>query len=204
VKRARILVITFLLAVFGAAAQEHGAEPAHEKGAGHGESGGEHGGGNVNLWKAANFAILALGLGYLVAKNAGPYFAARSIEIRKGIEESTKLAKEAQANAAAIEARLANLSSEIEAMRGAARREAAAEGDRIRQETERELAKIQTNAGHEIASALKAAQLELKTYSARLAVDLARQKVRERITPADQDALVQNFVSGLEAKLEPR
>ena len=203
-RRASFLLITLLLAIFGAAAQEHGAEPAHGKAAEHGESGGDHGGGDVTLWKAANFAILALGLGFLIVKNAGPYFAARSLEIRKGIEDSTRLAKEAQANAAAIEARLANLGSEIEAMRAAARQEAAAEGDRIRKENERELAKIQTNAGHEIASALKAAQLELKTYSAHLAVDLARQKVRERITPADQDALVQNFVSGLEAKLEPR
>jgi F-type H+-transporting ATPase subunit b len=205
VRRAVILLITLMLAVFGAAAQEHGAEPAHGEAAGHGEHSKESTPpANVNLWKTANFAILALALGYLIVKNVGPMFAARSVEIRKGIEDSTRLAKEAQANAAAIEARLANLSSEIEAMRAAARQEAAAEGDRLRKETERELAKIETNAGQEIASALKAAQLELKTYAGRLAVDLARQKVRERITPADQDALVQNFVSGLEAKLEPR
>ena len=48
-----------------------------------------------------------------------------------------------------------------------------------------------------IASALKAAQLELKSYSAALAIDLARQKVRARMTPSDQDALVQNFVADL-------
>jgi F-type H+-transporting ATPase subunit b len=208
VRRAAIFLICLLVALSGAFAQDHGSEPAHGKAAEHGAAaeheGGSHGGDNVTLWKAANFAILALALGYLIAKNAGPYFASRSLEIRKGIEDSTRLAKEAQANAAAIDARLANLSSEIESMRGAARQEAAAEGDRLRKETERELAKINANAGQEIASALKAAQLELKAYSARLAVDLARQKVRERITPADQDALVQNFVSDLEAKLEPR
>ena len=37
-------------------------------------------------------------------------------------------------------------------MRKAAKDEAAQEGARIRQETERELAKIQTNADHEIAN----------------------------------------------------
>ena len=36
-------------------------------------------------WKWANFAILAAGIGYLLVKQAGPYFAARSTEIRKGI-----------------------------------------------------------------------------------------------------------------------
>ena len=68
-------------------------------------------------------------------------------------------------------------------MRKAAKDEAAQEGARIRQETERELAKIQTNADHEIANALKTAQIELKSYSAQLAVDLARKKVRDRMTP---------------------
>ena len=80
---------------------------------------------------------------------------------------------------------------------GRPREEAALEGDRIRQETQRELAKIQANADREISSALKAAQIELKSYSAQLAINLARNKVRQRMTPADQDALVRDFVDGL-------
>ena len=108
---------------------------------------------------------------------------------------------DADARAAAMEARLANLGVEVEAMRKSARDEAAQEGERIRQETQRELAKIQTNADHEIASALKTAQLELKSYSAQLAIELARAKVRERMTPDDQDALVRNFVTIWRAKI---
>jgi F0F1-type ATP synthase membrane subunit b/b' len=86
-------------------------------------------------------------------------------------------------------------------MRQSARDEAAREGARIRQETERELAKVQANASHEIASALKAAQLELKTYSAQLAIELARQKVSERMTAADEDSLVRSFVQDLSTKI---
>ena len=55
----------------------------------------------------------------------------------------------------------------------------------------------QANADREISSALKAAQIELKTYSAQLAIDLAREKVRERMTPADQESLVRKFVTDL-------
>jgi F-type H+-transporting ATPase subunit b len=135
-------------------------------------------------------------------KQAGPYFAARSIEIRKGIEDAKSLRADAEARAAAMEARLTNLGVEVEAMRKAARDEAAQEGARIRKETERELAKIQVHADHEISSALKAAQVELKSYSAQLAVELARKKVRERMTPADEDSLVRNFVADLGGKLE--
>jgi F-type H+-transporting ATPase subunit b len=166
--------------------------PAAEPAA-HGESGEK----DMTAWKWANFAILVAALGFLVAKQGGPYFASRSIEIRKGIEDATKMRADAEARAAAMEARLANIGVEIEAMKKSAREEAAQEGDRIRQQTQLELVKIQAHADREIASALKAAQLQLKSYSAQLAISLARTKVRDRMTPADQDALVRNFVDDL-------
>ncbi len=127
-------------------AQEHA--PAGEK---HGESAETE---SLGL-KWANFAILAAALGYLIVKQAGPYFATRSSEIRKGIEDAKQISADAEKRAAAMDAKLANLGAEVEALRKSAREEAAMEGDRMRQETQRELAKIQANAGHDIASALK-------------------------------------------------
>ncbi len=152
---------------------------------------------DMTAWKWANFAILAAGIGYLLVKQVAPFFAARSAEIRKGIEEAQKLRAQAEARAAAMDAKLSKLSAEVEAMRKAAQGEAAQEDDRIRRETERELAKIEANADHEISSALKAAQIELKRYSAQLAVELAGRKVRERMTRGDQDELVRKFVTEL-------
>jgi F-type H+-transporting ATPase subunit b len=195
-KAVRWLVLLLALSLVSIA-QENGAPKEGREAAAHEEKAEP----DMTAWKWANFAILAAALGFLVVKNAGPYFATRSIEIRKGIEEATKLRADAEANAAAIEARLTNLGVEVEAMRQSARDEAAQEGARIRQETERELAKVQANASHEIASALKAAQLELKTYSAQLAIELARQKVSQRMTAADEDSLVRSFVQDLSAKI---
>ena len=40
-----------------------------------GDEGGE---GGLQGWKWANFVLLAAGIGYLVGKNAGPFFSARS------------------------------------------------------------------------------------------------------------------------------
>ena len=40
------------------------------------------------LWGWANFVLLAGGLGYLIKKHAGPYFAQRSLEIGKGIADA--------------------------------------------------------------------------------------------------------------------
>ena len=184
------IVLAFGLTAFSAA-QEHA--PAGEKGAAH----EEHKEKDMTGLKWANFAILAAGLGYLIVKQVGPYFATRSLEIRNGIEDARKISADAEKNAAAMEARLANLGVEVEALRKSSREEAAQEGERIRQETQRELAKIQAHADHDIASALKVAQAELKNHAAKIAVDLARVRVGERMSVSDQDDLVHGFIAGL-------
>ncbi|MCC6862543.1 MAG: ATP synthase F0 subunit B [Bryobacterales bacterium] len=167
--------------------EEHGEQAAH------GES---HS--NVDLWKWANFLILAGVLGYFIGKNGGPFFRSRLNDIRKGITDAEQSRAEAEARSAEVERRLANLGSEIEELRRAAREEAASEGERVRLETGRRIAKIQAQAEQEIAATAKAARTELKRYAAELSVGMARQKIRERIGPESQDALVDSFVQGLE------
>ena len=68
---------------------------------------------------------------------------------------------------------------------------------RISQQTAEEIAKIQAHAGQEIAAAGKHARSDLKRYSAELAMGLAEQKVRARMTPGTQDELVDSFVRDL-------
>ena len=150
------------------------------------------------VWAWANFAILAAGLGYLVVKKGGPWFVARSVAIRKGIAEAEEIQAEAEARAKDVERRLAGLGAEIEALRGHARQEQAAEAERIRQQTAGDLARIQEHASREIESAGKTARSELKRYAAQLAVDLADQKIRRQLTPGVQAALVENFVHDLD------
>jgi hypothetical protein len=41
--------------------------------------------------------------------------------------------------------------------------------------------------------------MDLKRYSADLAIDLAEQKIRARLTPDQQDALVRGFVRDLDS-----
>ena len=72
-----------------------------------------------------------------------------------------------------------------------------AEAGRVGRHTAAEIAKTQANAEREIAAAGKAARTELKRYCADLAVGLAEQKVRARMTPETQDALVRGFVRDL-------
>jgi F-type H+-transporting ATPase subunit b len=147
--------------------------------------------------KWANFLLLAGALGYLIGKNAGPFFAARSSSIRKDLDESEQKRRDAEARAAAVDARLASLGKEIEALRGESQAEAQAENERMAQHMAAEIAKIQAHAELEIASAGKAARMDLKRYAAQLAVELAEKKIRDRMTPDTQNALVRTFVRDL-------
>ncbi len=153
--------------------------------------------GNLDAWKWINFLILVGGLGYLIGKNAGPFFAGRSAAIRKDLEESLAQRKDAEVRAAEVERRLAALEGEIVVLRSESGRELKAGAERISLQTAEEIAKVQAQAGQEIASAGKQARAELKRYAAELAVGLAEQKVRARMTPGTQDALVDSFVRDL-------
>jgi F-type H+-transporting ATPase subunit b len=172
-----------------AAAAAHG-EPATPEGAK-----GEHHG--MEGWKWANFLLLAAGLGYLVGKNAGPFFATRSRQIRKDMVEADELRREAEARSAGVEAKLARLGAEIEALRREALEQQAAEAQRMEQQIAAEIEKVEHHSAQEIESAEKSARTELKRYAAQLAIELAEQRIRAAITPQTEDALVRSFVADL-------
>jgi F-type H+-transporting ATPase subunit b len=203
---ARIFVVLLAVAVLTGGIARSAEEPsgnaehgqAAEGGAHGGEAKGEGEGHGTILWKWANFALLAGGLGYLIGKNAGPFFAARSTKIRKDMLDAHELIKQSEARAAEVERRLKNLQSDIDALREVSKKEAEAEGERVARQTEVEIAKVRANAEQEIASAAKAARMDLKRYSAGLALELAERKIRGRMTPATQDALVEGFVQDLD------
>ena len=154
-------------------------------------------------WKWANFLILAAGLGYLIRKHAPAFFQQRSREIQLGISEATKTKQEAEARAAVIERRLAGLESEITKLRAEAREEIAAEGGRISRETIHRLQRIQAQSTQEIELMSRAAKAELRKYSAELALDLAQQRIRGRMTKEAQDSLADKFLQDLRYQITP-
>jgi F-type H+-transporting ATPase subunit b len=188
-----------VLAAGIAAAQEHppAATPEHTPGAATEHATGEHKQGPSDLWKWANFALLAGALGYMIGKNAGPFFESRTQQIKRDMLESAAARKAAESRVAEVEQRLANLESEIAALRAESQKELTGEAERMSQQIAAEIAKVQTHSEQEIVAAGKAARMELKRYSAHLAVGLAEEKIRNRMTPGTQAELVQSFVHNL-------
>ena len=157
---------------------------------------------SLKMWEWANFLLLAAGLGYVIVKQAGPYLAARSASISEDIAESERTAKDAAARAAEVERRLANLETEIAALRAESQKESAAETERFAQQTTAEIAKVGARGEQEIAAAQKAARLDLQRYAAQLAVELAEQKIRTRMDPEAESRLVETFVRGVDSPAE--
>jgi F-type H+-transporting ATPase subunit b len=172
-------------------------EGAHEKA---GEKSEEKKGGMEEpsmFWITANFVVLAAVLGYLAVKQGGPFFNARSAEIRKGIDAAEKIKADSNAKIASINAKLGRLDAEIASLRESAANERRGAEQRVKEETRLEIERIRVHAEAEIESAGKSERIALQRYVAQLALELAETKVRARLTPNTEDALVQAFVNGL-------
>jgi len=147
--------------------------------------------------KWANFALLFIGLSYMLIKLLPPTFANRTADIQKEITEAQAVKRDAEKRAAAVDARMNSLGAEIERVRTELAREMAAEGDRIKAETTALLQKAEAQATAEIESAGKLARNELRQYSSELALKLAEERVRTKLDSSSEAALVDGFVAEL-------
>jgi F-type H+-transporting ATPase subunit b len=152
---------------------------------------------NEIWWKWANFVLLALVLGYLIKKFAGPFFAGRTHAIQSGIREAAAVRAEAEARAAEIERRVSDLSAEVSTMRESARGEMQREAERIRAETSAAIMKVQAQAEAEIASAAKHASDDLQKTAALLALKTAEAQIRARMTSETQREMVDSFATAV-------
>jgi F-type H+-transporting ATPase subunit b len=145
------------------------------------------------LWKWPNFLLLAGLLGYLIKKHGGPILESRSQQIRESLEAGEKAKAEAEAVAAKVQVKIANLDREISKLRAAAQADLEKEAERIRRDAEAEMTRIEQHTAVEIVSIGKHARMELRQYATTLAMDLAEQKIRARMSPDVQSTLLENF-----------
>jgi F-type H+-transporting ATPase subunit b len=150
------------------------------------------------VWKWANFIILAGVAGYFLNKSLPPFFKSRTGDIQKDITEAqaTKLA--AEKRAAEMDARLNALGAEIERFKAQAKIEMEQESARIRQETAHQIEKLQRQAEQEIESAGNLATKQLGAYAAKLALDLAEQRIRTRLDANTEAGLIDDFTKDLQ------
>lgn len=161
------------------------------------EAGGKAEKPSMLIWQVLNFFILAGFIGWLISKYGRPALTARSAEITEGLSAGEKAKAQADARAKEVQAKLDNLDKEIAALRTNAREEREREAERIRREGQNEIARLHAQAEMEIEGAGKQARREVQRAAARLAIELAESKVRARMSPDAQSALLESFLKDL-------
>ena len=189
-----VLLLLLLLPVLTAAALQDHAAPAESP---KGEAAAHEGGDSGMVGKIINFAILFGGLFFLLRKPLLAMLDKRTRTIEQTLAEATagRAAAEAQLEearrkAAALEVEMARLKIEAEA-------DGLKEKAHIRELAEKEAERLRTLARQEIEAHLKAGVRELKAMTAELAASLAEERLKSKLTPADQDALIDKSIDRL-------
>ena len=183
---AAAVCLVLLLSSVSAGAAEEGAGPSTEQ--------------FSAIFRWINFAIVAGGILWLFGKVLPPKFRRNAENIGSTITKATAAKAEADRLLREAEAKLANLQVEVAALGEEAKREAAAEVERIRAATRVDEQKIAAAAKGEIEAAERAARKELKELAAKLAVDGAESLLVRQLTPAVQESLISSFVKTLEGR----
>ena len=143
----------------------------------------------------ANFVFLALFFWMLLKSKLPQMFRDRTTSIQKALNEAKAASAEASRRLGDIEARLSKLDVEVNDIRTAAEREAAAEEERVRIAAEEDKRKVVDSAEAEIAAIARSARHDLKSFAASLAVDIASHQIK--VDDDTDHALVRQFVSHL-------
>ena len=115
----------------------------------------------------------------------------RTATIQKKLIDARSATEMANERLTAVEAKLARIGEDIEAIRQQTERDSLEDEKRIKQALEDERARIVKSAEQEIVSAGAAAQRELKRFAAGLAIDQAARKIQ--LTAESDKALVERF-----------
>lgn len=184
--RALLAAVVLLSATVLARAAEEGGSPAEQP--------------VGTAFKWIHFVILAGVAYWLFSRYLPPIFRHNADNISAAIAKATAAKAEAEKQLQNAAAKLANLEKEIAEFRAIAQREASAEIARLRLITKSDVEKIGTAAKAEIEAAERAARVELKALAAKLAVDGAESLVARQMTPSVQEALISQFVQGLQGR----
>jgi F-type H+-transporting ATPase subunit b len=169
-------------------AQEHAAEAAeHEQTFGHMLVG--------LVWPVINFAIFISVLVYFFKKPLNDYLAGRSTTIRKELVEAAELKSSANAQLAQIEQKLQALPGEISTLRTRGSEEIKAEEQRIATAAAADRERMLEQTRREIDLQVRLAKKEILEHAADLSVQLATERIKKDVTPADQDRLVDRYLT---------
>ena len=142
------------------------------------------------MWKIINFLVLIIVLFKFAKKPLQNFLQQRSETIAKTLQEAKAAREAAEKALREVEGRLKTKDAEIEAIIAAAKRSGETERNAIIEESARLKEKIAEQAKTNIEFELKQAKEIIKAEAVELAMDLAEKKLKEKLTKAEQEKLL--------------
>jgi F-type H+-transporting ATPase subunit b len=173
------------------------AEQDHQEAAEEGEHHDESIGGMIMAmgWPVANFIIFVGVLYYFLNQPIRDYLATRSSTIRKDLVEAAELRAAATSQLATIEQKLQALPGELAALRTRGAEEIKLEEQRIAAQAAADRERMLEQTRREIDLQVRLAKKAILEHAADLSVQLATERIKKEVTPADQDRLVDRYLS---------
>ncbi len=159
------------------------------------------------LGKVFNFALLFGGLGYLLRKPVKAMLAKRTTDVGETIRAAVTGRTEAEAGEEDSRAKLAGLEGEVQALKAAAEAEGRRETGRIAKAAADEAERLKKITRQELDEQARRGVGELKAYAASRAAEIARERIRRRLTPEAHAALIDKSIdklSRIHEKPDPR
>jgi F-type H+-transporting ATPase subunit b len=159
------------------------------------------------LGKVVNFLVLFGGLTLVGWKPVKAMLAKRTVDVGEAIRLAEAGRAASEAKAAESRAKLAGLEGDVLALKTAAGEEGRRETERIALAAQAEAERLKKLTRQELDEQVRLGVRELKVYAAARATDLARERIRKRLTPEIQAALIEKSIdklSHLHEELGPR
>lgn len=147
-------------------------------------------------WRVLDFAVLfAIAFWAIKKANVKGSLADRQAAIDKALKDAAAAKAAADAKYTEYSDKLAAANKEVDEIYAAIKSEGEAEKARIIAEAKAAAVKIREQAEQAANQVVFKARTELRAEAARLAVELAKQNIKENIVKSDQDRLVGEYLS---------
>lgn len=152
------------------------------------------------VWQVANLVTFLGLLWYFLRKPVAEFFGNRRTEVAKALAKAEDDRKRAEALAKELEARLAQIETELLNLKESAKKDAEAEHAALLKQTEDDAARFLARTSTDVDNRVRAARAELTAYAGDLAVEVAKEILAKNVTPEDEKRLVTEGVAELSAR----
>jgi F-type H+-transporting ATPase subunit b len=163
-----------------------------------GEEGASHPSATMDfLGKVVNFIILFGALIFVLRKPVKALLAKRTADVGETLRRAGVDRTESESRAATSREKLSGLEDEVRALKSAAEEEGRRAAERIARAAREEAERLKKFTRQELDEQVRLVVRELKAYATAQAADLARERIRRRLTPKTQSALIDKSIDRL-------